>query len=575
MDSGFATSNRRSLRAVLAVGMVLLAVATTSVNGAAAAPVAPVKVERVAAAPKPQGVEPIPNGMLPATNYPVPAGAIHVAIDGDDGTGDGTSAKPFQSLRKAVAVAWGRPAPRTVVMHAGDYPEGAQPGPWDVPISKPIGIDRPMTIQAAPGEKVWLKGSDVHTNWQKLPNVDKWKAVGWTSPFCQDCYDPMAIDPAYPMAGKPEQVFFNGLPLRQVGSLGAVGNGTFFYNAGTRELTVGNNPAGVVVEISNRWNALYLNAGASGTIIRGIGFANYAPTLSEANVNLGAVVTGASNLTFENNAFVRNSATGLGGSGSDRMVVRGNVLSYNGARGMNLNLSHQATVTLNRFEQNNTERFRVNGCDHACTVAGFKAARADDLSVVNNTFLNNYGAGFWCDLGCTDTLIQNNSIQGNRGSGIVYETGARTNITGNWVVGTPSDGGQTSAGIVVSGSEDVTINSNVIVGNIRQIGMYDTTRTPAAENETYSMNLGLTWDTVRARITNNTFVWEPLTGMLLKTLATPQVAAPGMFSQLSGNTVRNASTQVFHWERSTTDKQDYTGLTAFEAGTGWDFGSAG
>jgi hypothetical protein len=559
MYGRFAVVKHRSLRTMLAFSMVLLAGATTSTYGAAAS--TPVRAERVAATPPLQGVEPIPNGMLPDTNFAVPAVATHVAINGDDVNGDGSAARPYQTLYKGIEKV---PVGGTIVMHAGDYPEGSRPG---TPTRM---TNKRFTLQPAPHEKVWLKGSDVHRNWTSLGS-NIWRADGWTSPFCQNCYDPLAIDPANPMAGKPEQVFFNGLPLAQAERRADIRSGKFFYDTATRELLVGDNPSGVVVEISNRWNALYLNPGASGSIIRGIGFANYAPHWRDDQ--LGALVTDTENLTLDRNAFVRNSATAVGMANRTGNVVTKNVFSYNGARGMNLYRSHRATVTFNRFEANNTEKFRVSGCNHACTVAGFKAASADDLSVVENTFLNNHGAGFWCDLSCTDTEIRKNSVQGSYAVGIFYETGGRANITENWVVGTRSDNGPRSAGIIASGSEDVTIHNNVIVGNIRQIGIHDDGRLP----DDYARQVGLSWNSIRTRITNNLFIPDASTVALLNTVATSQIQAPAMFSELGGNTVRDADNQVFHWAISPppAGPVTYTGLDDFEDGIDREFGTAG
>jgi mannuronan 5-epimerase len=103
----------------------------------------------------------------------------------------------------------------------------------------------------------------------------------------------------------------------------------------------------------------------------------------------------------------------------------------------------------NTVEFNNLEHFNINSCGGSCTVAGIKVAHTDNLLVHYNTFRQNVGTGFWCDLGCTDATITKNMVSLNQKHGIYYEVSSRAIVASNviaynWV-----------NGIKVSGSDQV------------------------------------------------------------------------------------------------------------------------
>ncbi len=94
------------------------------------------------------------------------ASEFHVSVNGNDGN-DGSPQKPYRTISAAAQVA--RPGD-VITVHQGVYREG---------ISPPRGgeSDRKRIVyQAAPGEKVEIKGSEVVTNWVKVQE-DVWKAT--------------------------------------------------------------------------------------------------------------------------------------------------------------------------------------------------------------------------------------------------------------------------------------------------------------------------------------------------------------------------------------------------------------
>ena len=104
--------------------------------------------------------------LLVLTTYTATASEFHVSVNGDD-KDNGSSSKPFKTISAAVQVA--QPGD-FITVHAGTYRERVTP---------PRGGDsdaKRIVYQAAPGEKVVIKGSEVVRNWQKVQD-DTWKVV--------------------------------------------------------------------------------------------------------------------------------------------------------------------------------------------------------------------------------------------------------------------------------------------------------------------------------------------------------------------------------------------------------------
>jgi hypothetical protein len=203
------------------------------------------------------------------TAFPVPSGAVYVSTSGTD-TADGSVSAPLRTVEAAVQRA---PTGGTVVLRAGVYREGG------------IRIDKRVTLQSAPHEQVWISGSDVISKW--LKDGTAWRARDWTSPFCQDCYPAGAIDRAHPLAGLPDQVFIDGVPLRRVGARRAVTRGTFFVDPATKALYLGDDPEPAMVEVSARWLALQTGSGGRGIGHPGTGVHGVRAALESGPVGCG------------------------------------------------------------------------------------------------------------------------------------------------------------------------------------------------------------------------------------------------------------------------------------------------
>jgi alpha-N-arabinofuranosidase len=89
----------------------------------------------------------------------------HVSIKGNDNN-DGSALNPFLTISKAAQEAQ---SGDIITVHAGTYRERINPPRGGTSDSRRI------TYQAAPGEKVEIKGSEVVTNWVKV-QADVWQA---------------------------------------------------------------------------------------------------------------------------------------------------------------------------------------------------------------------------------------------------------------------------------------------------------------------------------------------------------------------------------------------------------------
>jgi hypothetical protein len=106
---------------------------------------------------------------------------LHVATGGSDAA-DGSEDSPFRTIGRAAVVA--RPGD-TVRVHAGEYRE------WVVPRRGGLSDRRRITYEAAPGEHVVVKGSEVVADWEAAGGT-VWKAVvpnslfGAFNPFAEE-----------------------------------------------------------------------------------------------------------------------------------------------------------------------------------------------------------------------------------------------------------------------------------------------------------------------------------------------------------------------------------------------------
>jgi hypothetical protein len=485
---------------------------------------------------------------LPSTNYTIPSNAVFLAPSGVD-TASGAQSSPVKTLSAAISKA---PAGGTVVVRGGEY--------HDVSLGT---INKKVAIQAYPHETVWIKGSAVVSGWKQ--DGTTWRHDGWATQFCQTCVNSQAVDPNYPNAGKPDQVFINNQPLNQVASKAQVGPGKFYVDYASKAMYVGTNPGTSTVEASTQWKALQLNSGAAGSSIRGIGFAQYAPHWNEDQ--LAAVYSVAENVTFENDAFVQSAGNALGIYAANNKVINSNI-SYNGYRGFGANKANNLVLTGNTIDNNNTEHFAASGCGAYCTVAGAKIAHTENLTITDNNFRNNAGHGFWCDLGCINTTFVRNVATGNQNAGVFYEVSSKALIGSNIIA-------QNGSGVRISSSDHVRVYNNTLSRNATNITLYTDGRSPTTDS--WSNSKGLSWKPTNTEIRNNIFSNNNgSTGVFFDTNYRLGISAKVAITAMDHNawyrTNSNTPSKMFYW-CETSSCVSYKSVAEFSKATGLDASS--
>jgi poly(beta-D-mannuronate) C5 epimerase len=444
---------------------------------------------------------------------------------------------PGDSIAAAVARA---SSGGTVVLHGGTYRQAVG------------SINKPITIQAYPGERPVLSGTDVVGQWTASGNA--WRATSWTSPFGQSQYRADEVQSGT-ATGKVEQVYRNGKALTQVANRSQLRTGTFWIDPYGRQLWIGDNPSGATMEVSNRDRAMTLERGAAGSKILGLRFTAYASPHLDNGSQLSVM---SNNTLIRDSQFDHSSGAGIKIAGTG-ITVDHSTMSDNGAEGMTGNRNDNSVIKNSAFLRNNADGFVVVGCAMSCTVAGFKTAHTANLKVLDNAFVGNDSNGFWCDLGCTGATISGNAVSGGN-NGLYYEVSSGAKIENNYVENVTN-------GIRVSGSDHVTVTGNTLRNNKWQFTVYDDPRSPSTD--AYSAGLGLTWNTTNLVLSSNTIKAGSATTMLLAANATAQVASPRMYSQAARNSV--TGNEVMVWCSSNGNCKSYSTVAQWKAASGLPF----
>lgn len=378
-------------------------------------------------------------GSLPvgSARYPVPQGAIFASA-GPVGSGAGTLSSPYGSAQAAVDAA---PSGSTIVLRGGYYHE-----------SLLIPQGKALTVQAYPGEAVWFDGSSRVTGWAASGGT--WSVSGWDHVFSHAVsyiqgQDESArfVDPAFPMAGYPDQVWLDDVALRQVGSASAVAPGTFYVDTLGQRLVIGSDPTGHRVDASTLVKGIQIQG--AGSTVRGLGVRRYADHLSA----FGAISAEMPNVTLENVVVTENATVGIFAWASGHTLNHVSATA-NGLLGLSANTVDHMTVKSSAFTGNNTEHFKTEPSS-----GGIKISRSAGVTVTDSTISSNTTNGLWFDVYSSDITIARNTFAGNGSDGLVVELSNRAVVAGNHFVRNGR------AGLDIMDSGDVAVWNDTMVGN--------------------------------------------------------------------------------------------------------------
>lgn len=521
------------------------------------APIRPVPIPPtpVPPAPQPPPVEPDPglpvgsSGALPVghASYPIPSGALFVAPSGSDNN-NGSESNPLRTVETAIQRASNGD---TIVLRAGTYHQR-------------LSVTKRVTLQNYPGEAVWFDGSESVTGWVQDGGV--WRKDGWTAQFDNTPSFNRGssaggfLNPAYPMAAHPDQVWVDGVALTQVGSRSQVQNGTFYVDYSTERLYIGTNPAGRSVRGSTIGRAMEVRA--EGSVLRGFGVRRYAPSVPD----MGTVTIERPNVRVENVHLTDNSTVGISLLAADihasnLTVARNGLLGVHGNHSDRLKMSHILAA------ENNAENF-----NQAPVSGGIKITRAREVSVNLSTMRDNIGPGYWLDESVYDGKVTNSLIHNNVGHGISLEISALMTVAGNVI----RDNGR--FGIKINNTSDVDVWNNTVVRNNRPINIVQDNRrgddpsVPGHDPRRPIPDPTMPWINGPVNVHNNVLDTSSGNCLLCVEDYSGEFSAEQMGVTANGNVYQRASASspqwLTIWSRGAGNPTVHTTLGAFRSATG-------
>ena len=360
----------------------------------------------------------------------------------------GTAAQPFQTIGAAISKL---AAGDTVTINAGVYREA-----FSVPVSGTA--DKPIVVQAAPGEKVIVTGADLVKGWTKTDDATKrpiWEKAPWKQ--WAECVG--VVDGLDRKSGP--QLIADGVLLRRVGSLKEMNPGTYFYDpahdgaiylwmtpaphSGSQPIEKGaawwdepvdlssEDPNQHQIEASVRGKLVSV-IGQSYVTIRGLLLRYNTAAAQEGGLCVDAGPTqglaDSHDDTVEDCVVEFCHGRGLTCVG-EHITVRRCYLRHNGASGAGGRLRDSL------WEDNVLDGNTTYGHSVGWEAGGVKFLFTNGLIVRRCQFINNYGPGLWFDTGNFGNTIEKNFCAYNQGPGIMLEVSpdyASTDINAKPVV---------------------------------------------------------------------------------------------------------------------------------------------
>lgn len=359
---------------------------------------------------------------LGTADYGLPAVYLEVNSRAGSDSASGAPGSPVQTLNKAYALAV---TGDTIVMRGG-------PANDPYLYNESLSISgKTVYIQNYPLEAVWMDGSVVVTGWS--PVGATWVRSGWTTEFdhsasfTQGSNAGNFVNPSFPMAAWPDQVFVDGALLAQVATGVTPTTGQFMVDYAADTITIGTNPTGKEIRVSNLSRAFILNGANSK--LRGIGVRRYATPLP----SIGTIYGGSAgqNLEIENVHVYQNATQGISISGNNS-IIRNVSSTYNGMTGAHNNGGTGVKFLSCDFSFNNQQRFNAQPSS-----GGLKATNNRGIVIDGCNATDNIGTmGLWLDVTCIGFTITNNVVLNHNSQyGIQVELCDTGIVAGNRVDG--------------------------------------------------------------------------------------------------------------------------------------------
>lgn len=406
-----------------------------------------------------------------------------VGTSGSD-SNPGTADKPFATIQKGLTLAQAGDA---VNLLSGTYRDQS------ASFVRSGSTSAPITVQAAPGASVTIKGSDVISGWAKQGSTDTYVHSNYNYYFGS-----WGSNPADARDKARNQLFVDGAYVQEVASKSAMTPGSFYVDKTNKNLYVrlanSANPGAKTVEASVTSNALLSTNGYDNLVIRGLNFAQVANApQDQAAVR---VRNGSDHVLVDGVSVQYAAGSGISVTGSNNTIVNSR-FNYNGQQGIHSDNSVKLLVKNSETSYNNT--LAGKQYDPGWEAGGNKFVRSTDAVVDGLVAHDNVGSGIWFDIDNRNATIKN-SISHDNGKGIHYEISYGGKIYNNLVYKNqykndtlnfdPSKlepGAPMAYGIYVSSSADVEVYNNTAVYNDRSgISVTGPLRDDGSDNMVYS-----------------------------------------------------------------------------------------
>jgi parallel beta-helix repeat protein len=325
--------------------------------------------------------------------------------------------------------------------------------PWGTTFVLKSGVHRMQTITPRTGDRFYGEWGSVLSGARQLTSFSRSGAYWYASGQTQQgsVIQGAQCDSGYPRCAYPEDLYFDGVPLRHVDNIGAVGPGTFYFDYNADRIYFYDDPTWRTVEASVTPYAF--GGWATDVLISGLIIEKYAGT--------DAAVGGGTRWTLQYSEVRLNHYAGVGTG--DGTWVANNSIHHNGSFGI-IGAGNYAVVENNEISYNNYARFFPYWGS-----GGTKFVYTYGLTVRGNYSHHNGGPGLWTDIGNIYTLYENNTVEDNERGGIFHELSYDATIRYNTARrnGTPRPWPYwtTGAGIEILDAPNVEVHGNVLEDN--------------------------------------------------------------------------------------------------------------
>jgi parallel beta-helix repeat protein len=364
-----------------------------------------------------------------AQTYSVPKDAAHVYYVAPEGKADAAGATP--ELPTTIESAIGRVVTGdAIIMRGGIYRTGG------------LLLNQGITIQPYADEHPVLKGTRVAAKWDALRD-NVWQ-TSWTTLFPAkpaDWWQRRREGMRTPLHRfNNDMVFVDGVMLQSAGWEGGLDEHSFSIDYEAGRVSIGQDPARHLVEITAFDSAIVRTTGAAngkasdrkGPVIRGITFTQYAYRALEVEgkepqgpsdpATFGKEVVGT---TLEN-VTISYCSRVAGYFRGDKLTIRNSLISDTSTEGIYIIGSADCLLERNIFRRNNVER--ITGYYPAAVKIFNQSYR---VVVRENLILEQpYSNGVWYDVGNVDGVFVNNWVDGAQ-NGFFFEISKGVTVAGN------------------------------------------------------------------------------------------------------------------------------------------------